>query len=76
MNVLVTGASGFVGRHLCDHLVKQGMIVTCLNSKNCDLTEKNNLRKYTIGKYDRIYQVYVQLYQASEGSRFCRQEKP
>lgn len=30
MNVLVTGASGFVGRHLCDHLRAQGHHVIAL----------------------------------------------
>lgn len=55
MNILVTGARGFVGRHLCDHLVTQGHTVTCLNSTNCNLIEKNNLLKYTHERYDRIY---------------------
>ncbi|MDX8392736.1 MAG: NAD-dependent epimerase/dehydratase family protein [Mariprofundaceae bacterium] len=30
MNVLVTGAAGFIGRHLCQRLAEQGMHVTAL----------------------------------------------
>ena len=28
MKILVTGANGFIGRHLCSHLVAQGHTVT------------------------------------------------
>lgn len=33
MKALVTGASGFIGSHLVEHLIKHGYIVTCLLRK-------------------------------------------
>ena len=32
MNVLVTGGAGFLGSHLCDRLIKDGLSVTCLDN--------------------------------------------
>lgn len=45
MKILVTGASGFLGRSLCDFLEQEGSQVTRLDSKNCDLTIQGNLEK-------------------------------
>src|ERR1700688_4395172 len=57
MNVLVTGATGFLGRHLIPFLSKKEGIecITYLNSKTCDLTEKNNIETYKILNLHRIY---------------------
>ncbi len=37
MKALVTGASGFIGSHLCEELVKKGYEVTCLVKKTSNL---------------------------------------
>lgn len=55
MNILVTGATGFLGRHLVPRLKHDGINVVELNSKNCDLTNKTNLLKYKEHNFDRIY---------------------
>ncbi|RMD86373.1 MAG: NAD-dependent epimerase/dehydratase family protein [Candidatus Dadabacteria bacterium] len=55
MKALVTGASGFLGTHLCRELEKRGVETTRLNSKNCDLTRDDSLLKFNDVKYDRIF---------------------
>jgi len=55
MNVLVTGSTGFLGRHLCPLLIKNGYTVRCLTSKECDLTHSDSLEKLLNTKYDQIY---------------------
>ena len=37
MNALVTGATGFIGSHLCEELVKRGYKVTCLSRQTSNL---------------------------------------
>ena len=37
MKALVTGATGFIGSHLCQELVKRGYEVTCLSRTNSNL---------------------------------------
>ncbi len=37
MKALVTGATGFIGSHLCEELVKKGYEVTCLIKKTSNL---------------------------------------
>jgi len=32
MRVLITGGAGFIGSHLCDHLLKEGMEVICMDN--------------------------------------------
>ncbi|MGK7933105.1 MAG: NAD-dependent epimerase/dehydratase family protein [Microcystaceae cyanobacterium] len=55
MNILVTGATGFLGTHLCNQLTEQGHEITKINSKNCDLTQENSLPSFTTEKYDQIF---------------------
>jgi GDP-L-fucose synthase len=55
MKILVTGGTGFLGRHLVPGLQRQGAEVTILNSRNCNLVEKQNLLPFTATKFDRIY---------------------
>jgi GDP-L-fucose synthase len=53
--IFVTGASGFLGRHLCEELSKLGHEVFKADSKNCDLTQKNALDLFNTLKFDCIY---------------------
>jgi GDP-L-fucose synthase len=55
MKALVTGGTGFLGRHLVPFLNCTGVETTIINTKNCDLTEKSNLQKLKYEKFDRIY---------------------
>ncbi len=55
MKILVTGASGFLGAHLCQHLEQQGHTLTRLSSKNCDLTQAGSLERFQQLLYDQIY---------------------
>lgn len=55
MKILITGSSGFLGRHLSPRLEEEGHEVTKLNSRNCDLTDKANLKRFDRTKYDQIF---------------------
>ena len=54
MKIVVTGASGFLGRFLCDALKKGGHQVVELDSKIADLTKEGSLNTFS-EPYDRIY---------------------
>ena len=55
MNILVTGASGFLGTALCRDLESQGHQVARLNSKNCNLTVPGSLDQFNGTAFDRIF---------------------
>lgn len=55
MNILVTGATGFLGTTLCRRLESQGNRVIRLGSKNCDLTKAASLYQFNDCSYDYIY---------------------
>jgi len=55
MNVLVTGATGFLGTTLCRRLEKEGHSLVRLNSKICDLTRENSLLRFNDRKYDQVF---------------------
>ncbi len=55
MNVLVTGATGFLGRHLCEALKMQRVTVFEVGSKQCDLTKRESLNRFNSIQFDQIY---------------------
>jgi GDP-L-fucose synthase len=55
MNILITGASGFLGRHLSIFLQNKGHVVTKLSSKDVDLTNQESCKNIPSLKYDQIY---------------------
>ena len=55
MHILVTGATGFLGTHLCQALEAGGHELTRLSSRNCDLTHSGALDAFSSPKYDQIY---------------------
>lgn len=55
MRVLVTGATGFLGRFLCDALEAQGNEVLRLGSGECDLTRSGSLEPWSVDRWDRIF---------------------
>jgi GDP-L-fucose synthase len=55
MHILVTGASGFLGRFLCKELLAQGHELVQLDSKKADLTKEQALEPYQDLRFDQIY---------------------
>ena len=55
MRALVTGANGFVGRHLCEHLAQSGDEVVAVD-RDCDVTIANRVeRVFRVHQPDAIY---------------------
>lgn len=55
MNIIVSGASGFLGSHLAPYLESLGHLVTGLNSRSCDLRREGSLQPFNNAKYDFIF---------------------
>src|SRR5205807_10412342 len=55
VDILVTGATGFLGTAFCSCLEADGHSVVRLNSKNCNLTEPHSLDCYNGRPYDQVY---------------------
>ncbi len=67
MKVIITGASGFLGRNLLQRLEGAGYEYTALSSKDADLTKQGSLDRFNSDKYDRIYH----LASWTEAGDFC-----
>jgi GDP-L-fucose synthase len=68
MNILITGASGFIGRTLSRRLRAGGHTVRALSSRECDMTGANSLDALEHADYDRIYHLAVW----TRAGDFCR----
>lgn len=55
MNILVTGATGFLGQSLCGALKHAGHSVTALGSRDADLTRGDALAPWSNARYDQIW---------------------
>ena len=55
MKIFVTGASGFLGKHLCPILKTEGHEVVGISSKQCDLTDPSSLSVFDSYSFDQIY---------------------
>lgn len=55
MKILVTGATGFLGKALCRQLALLGHDLVQLSSKNCDLTRSESLQRFGDHLFDQIY---------------------
>ncbi len=53
--VLITGASGFLGKHLSNYLIAQGIDCISFSTKEIDLTKCSDLDKIPLGDYDHIF---------------------
>ena len=54
-SILITGASGFMGKALVERLSAQSHQLVLLDSKSADLTKDSSLLKYNDLKYDLIF---------------------
>jgi GDP-L-fucose synthase len=55
MDILVTGATGFLGTRLAGHLESLGHRVVRLGSQICDLTRHDSLEQFDDRRYDQVY---------------------
>jgi UDP-glucuronate decarboxylase len=67
MRILVTGGAGFIGSHLCDHLLREGHDVICLDNLFCG--NKDNIRHlfgnpfFEFVRHDVIHPFFVEVEQ-------------
>lgn len=55
MRLLVTGASGYLGTHLCARLEHDGHEISRISTRNGDLRDPSALNQFDGQKFDRIY---------------------
>jgi len=55
MKILITGASGFLGKFLHKKLSEQRHDITAINSKTNDLTKEDSLEEFNDIKFDQIF---------------------
>lgn len=55
MQALVTGATGFLGRFLCEALRARGDRVTAVGSRECDLTRDDALDPWSQPEFDAVF---------------------
>tara|TARA_B100000989_G_scaffold292373_1_gene268191 strand:- start:5498 stop:6409 length:912 start_codon:yes stop_codon:yes gene_type:complete len=55
LKILITGSTGFMGRHLVSKLQSDGHDLVSLNSKNCDLTNSESLNEFSDIPFDKIF---------------------
>lgn len=55
MNILITGATGFLGTHLVRKLTSLGHEPVALGSKDADLTQDGSLNRFNDTRFDHIY---------------------
>ena len=59
MHILITGATGFLGRFLAPFLRQQGHTTVELSSTTCDLCDPRALDPWSSQKFDQIYHLAV-----------------
>jgi GDP-L-fucose synthase len=55
MEILITGATGFLGISLCRRLEAEGHKIVKLGSRDCDLTLRDSLGRFNHTKFDHIF---------------------
>lgn len=61
MRVLVTGASGFIGSHVCERLVERGDYVVGIGLRGFDRTLKDDRFRYVIGDVTNSWSIQLAL---------------
>ena len=68
--VLVTGRAGFLGSHLCDHLLKEGHDVLCVD--NFYTGSKRNIVELHVFRGTSPFSELVFQHLAPKGFRLCQ----
>jgi GDP-L-fucose synthase len=73
MKILVTGATGFIGKHLCARLRLEGHELTALGSRDADLCDPRSLERpiFVKPRFDHIYHLAAW----TQAGDFCRRHQ-